>query len=114
MQTILVVDDDPLIREILTDFLEGEGYGVRSAADGLAALGAVAADCPDLVLSDVWMPGLDGFGLLERLHDRAAAVPTVLMSATRFLYRDARAAAWVDKPFDLDGLAATLKHALGA
>ena len=112
MQTILVVDDDPGTRAFLTDFLVGEGYGVRSAPDGLAALGAVAAECPDLILADVWMPGLDGFGLLERLDERTIPVPTVLMSGTHFLYRDVRAVAWVDKPIDLAGLAATLAQAL--
>src|SRR4051794_32435918 len=58
-QTILVVDDDPQLRMILTVFLEDAGYTVRIAPDGQAALDAIAADPPDLVLSDVRMPRLD-------------------------------------------------------
>ena len=113
-KTILVVDDDPEIRWVLTEFLEGSGYRVRNAADGLAALGAVETDRPDLVLSDVWMPHLDGFGLLERLEERAVGVPIVMMSVTRFLHRDQRAAAWLSKPFDLAEILTTMEQALDA
>ena len=68
MQSILVVDDDPAIRDALALLLEEEGYVVHTAPDGLAALAVVARDSPDLVITDLYMPGLDGVGT-----DRAAA-----------------------------------------
>ncbi len=53
---ILVVDDEPDIREVVSEILEDEGYSVTSAEDGEAARSAFAADPPDLVLLDIWMP----------------------------------------------------------
>lgn len=65
--TILVVDDNWEIREALCDFLLLEGFRVRSAADGAAALhDLVTAGLPDLVLLDLRMPGMDGYEFLER------------------------------------------------
>jgi two-component system response regulator MprA len=108
--TVLVVDDDPLVREFVCDLLETEGYAVRCAADGLDALRAVLASPPDLVLTDLWMSGLDGFGLIARLRDHGLGVPVVAMSDARFgLPRDVP---FVPKPFDLARLFATLAAAL--
>src|SRR4051794_29406785 len=82
--TVLVVDDEPAIRETIALFLEAEGYAVRTAPDGLAALAALEQDGIDLVLSDVRMPRLDGIALTHRLYQHEPAVPVVpvvLMSA---------------------------------
>jgi len=79
--TVLVVDDEPAIRETIALFLEAEGYAVRTAPDGLAALAALEQDGIDLVLSDVRMPRLDGIALTHRLHQHEPAVPVLLMSA---------------------------------
>jgi DNA-binding response OmpR family regulator len=104
--TVLVVDDDPMILEFLHDLLAGEGYAVRCAADGVTGLDAALADPPDLVLTDVFMPGLDGLGLIARLRDHGLAVPVVVMSAhRRGLPADVP---FVPKPFDLVRLVATL------
>jgi DNA-binding response OmpR family regulator len=79
--TVLVVDDEPVIRETLAIFLEAEGYAVRTAPDGLAALAELEHGGIGLVLSDVMMPRLDGLALARRLRCRQPAVPVVLMSA---------------------------------
>ena len=79
--TILVVDDEPVIRELVALLLEEEGYTVRQACDGVEALREVDEDGIDLVLSDVKMPHLDGISLAHRLGSRERSVPVVLMSA---------------------------------
>ena len=110
-RTILVVDDEAPIRDLLEAILAEEGYAVRSAADGLAALAEAERDPPDLILADVMMPRLDGLGLLARLRERGDPTPVVLVSAA-----SARAAGadapFVPKPFDLDRLLATIADAL--
>ncbi|KES05990.1 histidine kinase [Streptomyces toyocaensis] len=80
---LLVADDNADMREYLARLLDGAGYQVDTVRDGLAALQAVRADAPDLVISDVMMPGLDGRGLVAALRadPRTASVPVVLLSA---------------------------------
>ncbi len=69
MARILIVEDDTQIRELVAETLRGEGYDVATAEDGVVALGRVIADPPDLMILDVRMPRLDGFGVLEQLRD---------------------------------------------
>jgi PAS domain S-box-containing protein len=80
---MLVADDNADMREYLARLLRTAGYQVTAVTDGQAALAAIRADLPDLVLSDVMMPGLDGLGLVGALRadPRTAAVPVVLLSA---------------------------------
>ncbi len=82
---ILVVDDDELIVALVRTALEREGYRVTTAADGRAALGVLDADLPSLVVSDVNMPGLDGFSLLARVRSdpRTRWVPVLLLTTRR-------------------------------
>ncbi|HZU79109.1 MAG TPA: ATP-binding protein, partial [Acidimicrobiales bacterium] len=79
---VLVVDDNADMRAYIAHLLEDD-YLVESAADGLAALDKARHDPPDLVLTDVMMPGLDGFGLLSALREdpRTTGVPVVMLSA---------------------------------
>ncbi|MFC9795524.1 SpoIIE family protein phosphatase [Streptomyces sp. NPDC127584] len=80
---VLVADDNADMREYLVRLLSGAGYAVRTANDGLEALAAIRAGTPDLVVSDVMMPRLDGLGLVGALRadPRTAAVPVLLLSA---------------------------------
>jgi PAS domain S-box-containing protein len=81
--TVLVADDNADMREYLTRLLSNAGYHVRAVTDGVAALDAIRAQTPDLVVSDVMMPRLDGLALVAALRadPRTAAVPVLLLSA---------------------------------
>jgi DNA-binding response OmpR family regulator len=92
---ILVVDDDPAIRQLLTDVLEIEGYDVTVAADGQAAVQVLAASRPEFVILDVMMPHLDGYGVLREIRVRTGEpVPVLMLTAAA----DAESAvrAWSD------------------
>ena len=110
MARILVVDDDPAIRQLLTDVLEMEGYEVRVAVDGLAAVREIRASAPDFVVLDVMMPGLDGFGVLSTIRALPGEPVPVLM-LTAAAERDASTRAWMGgvdyylaKPFTADAV----------
>jgi two-component system OmpR family response regulator len=97
--SIIVVDDEPTLRSLLSDVLASAGYRVREAADGLEALSAAEQEPPDLVVSDVAMPNLDGAALAGRMRRRG--VPVVLLSAV-YDAVDLPGVAFVPKPFELD------------
>lgn len=65
---ILVVDDEPIIAQLITDVLSGDGYDVDTASDGLVALERIHRHAYDLILSDLRMPGLDGLGFYQELE----------------------------------------------
>jgi len=77
---VLVVDDSPIVRDLLTELLSSVGLEVRSAGDGAAALQALADAPVDLVVCDVEMPVMDGFELLRKLRERADRVPVVMVT----------------------------------
>lgn len=110
MARILVVDDDPAIRQLLTDVLELEDYDVTTAADGLAAVRAVELAKPDFVVLDVMMPGLDGYGVLTALRAQPGEpVPVLILTAGAEPDADLRAwTSGVDyylaKPFTADAI----------
>ncbi len=81
--TILVVDDEPDLVDLLAYNLEREGYAVLTARDGLRALDLAIAHAPDLVVLDVMMPGLDGLGVARRLREHATLrhVPILMLTA---------------------------------
>jgi DNA-binding NtrC family response regulator len=78
---ILVVDDEVNARTALHELLRDEGYAVETAADAFKALGKAAEFAPDLVLTDLKMPGMDGLQLLARLHETDPELPVVVMTA---------------------------------
>lgn len=108
MAQILVVDDEPAIRQLLTDVLELDGHEVRAAADGLAAVSAFDALRPDCVVLDLMMPGLDGYEVLRDIRSRDGdPVPVIMLTAAADAESAARA--WADgadyylaKPFGAD------------
>src|SRR5687768_1870052 len=97
----MVVDDEPALRSLLTDAFGDAGYRVHQAADGLEALSIADQEPPDLVVSDVAMPNLDGADLAARM--RACGVPVVLLSAVYDIV-DLPGVAFVPKPSELDEL----------
>ncbi len=110
---VLVVDDDPDIRELLCAVLEDDGWEARPAANGKLALAALEAWQPDLVVLDLMMPVMDGWTFAERMRERWQ-IPIVVLSAATDARRHAErigAAAVLPKPFDLDRLLPTLAKA---
>ncbi|MBM2615085.1 response regulator transcription factor [Actinoplanes sp. LDG1-06] len=81
MPHVLVVDDDPTVSDVVRRYLEQDGCRVRLAPDGLAALSAVEAEQPDLVVLDLMMPGLDGLEVCRRLRHRRPELPVVMLTA---------------------------------
>jgi len=108
---ILVVDDDPAILETVSEILQFEGYPVRTATNGAEALEALAKCVPSLVLLDMRMPVLDGWGFARELAARGVEVPIVVMTAAQDARRWAAeigAEGYVAKPFELAELLAAV------
>ena len=111
MPKILVVDDEPDILLMLRMALEDEGYDVVLAADGEMAMSRIEEHSPDLVVLDLMMPVLDGYGVLGRLQSQGSTLPVVVLSARSDQSDIDRALAlgaaeFMSKPFDLDRLLA--------
>lgn len=109
--TVLIVDDEPAIVDLLSQVLEDEGYRVIAAGDGLAAYETVRELRPDLVIADVMMPRMDGFALVDRLSDGDHRVPVILMSAAVESRR--QGVPFIAKPFDLGELLELVNSYLG-
>lgn len=117
MQHIVVVDDDPDIRELIFQTLTDEGYTVVQHSEGNQALVGMRTEMPALVLLDLMMPTLSGGEMLQliRSDDTIAHVPVVLISASRELEGICIALganACLAKPFDLDALIAIVQGLL--
>lgn len=108
MATVLVIDDETSIAETVRAVLEDEGYAVQVAANGREGLVRLERERPDLVLSDVMMPELDGRELcrIMRADPSYRAIPIVLMSATSeaSVRGHCTYTAFLGKPFDMDAL----------
>jgi DNA-binding response OmpR family regulator len=119
MARVLVVDDEPDILLLHRLNLEAAGHEVLLAADGMKALERIAADAPAVVVLDVMMPVLDGWGVLERLAIMASPPPVLVVSAKSSRDDIARAvnsgaADFLAKPFNPDGLILALNRLLNA
>ncbi|MBO8191199.1 response regulator transcription factor [Streptomyces oryzae] len=116
-QTILVVDDEPAVRDALRRSLSFEGYEAQLAADGAEALEKVAEHEPDLVVLDVLMPRMDGLTAARRLRATGVRVPILMLTARdtvgdRVTGLDAGADDYLVKPFELDELLARVRALL--
>jgi two-component system response regulator MprA len=114
---ILVVDDEPAVRESLRRALQLEGYDVALAGDGLEALDSVRTDNVDAIVLDVSMPRLDGLETCRRLRGDGNALPVLMLTARdevadRVAGLDAGADDYVVKPFALEELLARLRALL--
>jgi len=83
MTTILVIEDEPELREEIVDLLQFEGLAALDAADGITGLELAVSQAPDLILCDIMMPGMDGYAVLQEIRARpqTASVPFVFMTA---------------------------------
>jgi pilus assembly protein CpaE len=118
-RTVLFVDDEEHIRKVISTYLDRRGYEVVTAANGEEALRIIAERTPDIVVTDVSMPKMDGFELTRRLraHPRTASVPVIILSALKQEERilagyQAGADDYVPKPVELAVLAAKIEAAL--
>ncbi|MEZ5232429.1 MAG: response regulator transcription factor [Acidimicrobiales bacterium] len=114
--TVLVVDDEPMVREVVTRYLRLDGHRVLPAADGVGAARLLAEAAPDLVVLDVMLPGLDGLTLLRGLR-ATSTVPVILLTARageddRILGLELGADDYVVKPFSPRELATRVRTVL--
>jgi len=111
--TILVVDDEADIRATVSAMLEIEGYDVAEASNGADALHVLEERRPDLILLDMRMPILDGWGFAAELRRRGHRTPIVVMTAARDAAHwaaEIAAAAFVAKPFGFEDLIAAVER----
>ena len=122
-QTILVVDDEPTIREVVRRYLERDGYQVEEAADGQSALTILSERSPDLLVLDIMLPGIDGLTITRRLRgkDQALAtekgIPIIMLTARtgehdRIEGLELGADDYVTKPFSPQELVARVRAVL--
>ena len=81
MSRILVVDDEPTVLDVLVTLLSDVGHAVQQAPDGWVALDMIADEVPDLLITDVMMPRLDGWALLASVRERTPTLPVIVISA---------------------------------
>lgn len=119
-QLILAVDDSRTIRDLLDLCLTDAGYNVVLAEDGQQALERLTDLVPDAIISDINMPRLDGFGLIEAIRriDRLRATPILMLTTESAPELKARARAagatgWIVKPFEADKLVKALQMIAG-
>jgi DNA-binding response OmpR family regulator len=115
---VLVVDDDPRSRTAVARLLTEEGYDATVAADGEEASGLVVTWHPDLVLTDLNMPRLDGRGLLQRIRTVAPGTPVIVVTARSGAdglasVEDMGAAGFFVKPVQVDELLARIHDLIG-
>ena len=112
---MLVIDDDPAIRELLCDVLEGEGYEVVTAESAEEALEIMEGDPPDLVVLDIRLEGMDGIDCLRTIMEKRRDLPVILNSAYSTYKQDFAswmADAYVVKSSDLTELKDTIEEVL--
>ncbi len=114
---ILTVDDSPSMRALLMQALTAHGFDVEQAEDGVEALEWLATNEVDLVITDINMPRMDGFGLIENLRGSARHTDRPILVLTtessdekKKRARDAGATGWIVKPFDAEKLATAVRR----
>jgi DNA-binding response OmpR family regulator len=114
---VLVVDDEPMVREVITNYLERDGYRVASVVDGAAALRWLDTGEPDLVVLDLMLPNVDGLSVLAQLRKTRADLPVIVVTARgeepdRVLGLELGADDYVVKPFSPRELVARVSSVL--
>lgn len=116
MAKVLIIDDEAPIVDLLTDIVEEHGHVVLCANNGISGLALARAESPDLIISDVMMPLLDGYALLRALRSEAALahIAVVLVSAgfprNGQLQSNPPADAYLNKPFDITAVETILER----
>ncbi|MFZ4601753.1 MAG: response regulator [Caulobacterales bacterium] len=119
-KTILTIDDSRTMRDMLKFALDEAGYTVVQAEDGLAGLEALEAHAPDVVITDINMPRLDGFGVIERVraNPKHRGLPVLVLTTEsapekKARAREAGATGWIVKPFDPGKLVDVVRRVTG-
>ncbi|MDD5287293.1 MAG: sigma-54 dependent transcriptional regulator [Desulfuromonadaceae bacterium] len=115
--TILVIDDEKDIRTSLTGILEDEGYHILTAASGVDGIECAQQELPDLILLDIWMPGMDGLETLERLKALFPQVTVIMISGHGTIETAVRATKlgafdFIEKPLSLEKVLLSVANAL--
>jgi DNA-binding response OmpR family regulator len=117
--TILIVDDDPNVRELIRVNLAAHAYDVLAAADGSEAVRAVEQKVPELIILDVMMPEMDGWEVCKLVRDKYQDAIKIIMLTAKDTARDKiigknilKADEYLTKPFDIDDLLATVHRLL--
>jgi UDP-3-O-acyl N-acetylglucosamine deacetylase len=115
---ILVVDDEDRVRESIREILSDEGYRVIEASDGTKVLDLIKSERPNLVLLDIWMPQVDGIGLLKDIKKQEPNLNVIMISGHGNIHTAVTATKlgafdFIEKPLSLDGLLLTVQRALG-
>ena len=115
---ILLVDDDRAMLASIGDFLKGRGHGLRTASDGAEALRLMEAAPPDLVISDIQMPEMDGIAFLKAVREQFPDLPVILMTGyatvnTAVAALRNRAYDYLEKPIQLTELQACMARVEG-
>ena len=118
-EKILVVDDEENIRGSLHGILSDEGYAVALAEDGETALRMIRSESPDLVLLDIWIPGMDGIQTLEILKNMSSEIEVVIMSGHGAIDTAVKATKlgafdFIEKPFSLESILRVVSSALSS
>ena len=112
---LLLLEDDPILQEIIEEFLQGEGFDVESFFDGEKALDAIGSGSYDMLLLDVNVPGIDGFEILSYLREIGNTTPAIYITSLSGIDDlkkgfDIGADDYLKKPFDLEELKARIDH----
>ncbi len=120
MKRILVADDNPVSRELVREVLDAPGRSIVEAADGEEALEKIGKEIPDLVLLDIQMPVLDGFGVIRRIRRDPRTAGLRVLALTAFAMKGDRARAlaagfdaYITKPIDAAALRQQVEQLLG-
>ena len=119
--TVLTVDDSRTMREMLRLALSDAGFRVVQAEDGIHGLEVLAAESPQVIVTDINMPRMDGFGFIEEVRGdaRHRAIPILVLTTEndgdkKMRARQAGATGWIVKPFDPEALLGVLRKVLSA
>ncbi len=117
MSTVLIIDDEPGIREVLSDVLVDEGHTVLTAEDGAQGLAELAGGTVDVVFLDVWLPNMGGMDVLKRIREQHADVEVIMISGHANISLAVQATKmgafdFLEKPLSLDRTTTALRNAL--
>ena len=119
-KTVFTVDDSRMMREMLLMVLQGAGFNVVQAEDGVDGLEKLSGADPDVIITDINMPRMDGYGFIEgvRKDGRYRATPILVLSTEsdsekKARARDAGATGWIVKPFNAENLIGAIRRVSG-